>query len=236
MIISEILSREGKRYNLTFTDDMLDKFEAYANLLVKMNKNINLTAITENNEIAIKHFLDSLVFLSEYDLISESKLIDVGTGAGFPGLVLKIFRPDLDVTLVDSLEKRVKFLKKASATFHVKPNCIHSRAEELSRNEAYREKFDIAISRAVAKLNILAEYDMPFVKIGGMFIAMKGPAAYDEIKDSESAIHQLGGKVHQVKEFVLPDNSTRVVIFIRKLFSTSEKYPRRSAKISKQPL
>lgn len=234
--ISDILSREGAKFNLTFTNDMLDKFETYAKLLMETNKNMNLTAITEEREIAVKHFLDSLVFLSEYDLVQGSKLIDVGTGAGFPGLVLQVFRPDLDVTLVDSLNKRVEFLKKASEMFHVKPNCIHARAEELSRNDKYREKFDIAISRAVARLNVLAEYDMPFVKVGGMFIAMKGPAAYEEIKESENAIQQLGGEVQQVKEFTLPDDSKRVVVFVKKVSETPAEYPRRSAKISKQPL
>lgn len=236
MIISETLSKEGKKYNLTFTNDMLDKFEIYAKILVETNKSINLTAITEDKEIAIKHFWDSLVFLSEYDLAPNSKLIDIGTGAGFPGLPLQIFRPDLDVTLVDSLNKRIEFLKKASEAFHVKPNFIHSRAEDLSRDNAYREIFDVAISRAVARLNVLAEYDMPFVKIGGTFIAMKGPAAYDEIKDSKRAIQLLGGEIQQVKEFTLPDDSKRVIIFVKKISTTPEEYPRRSTKISKQPL
>lgn len=234
--ISDILSKEGANYNLTFTDAMLDKFEIYAKLLVETNKKINLTAITDNREIAVKHFLDSLVFLSEYELAPKSKLIDIGSGAGFPGLPLKIFREDLDVTLLDSLKKRVDFLTEVSEAFHVKPKCIHARAEDLAKESEYREQFDVAISRAVAKLNVLVEYDMPFVKVGGVLIAMKGPAAYEEIENSENAVHQLGGQVQQVREFILPDESKRVVVFIQKVTPTPAKYPRRSVKISKQPL
>lgn len=212
-------------------------FAVYEKLLLEWNEKMNLTAITEHKDIETKHFLDSLTPL-EYRDLKNKYIIDVGTGAGFPGLPLKIAVPEIRLCLMDSLNKRINFLNAVTAALSLKDvECIHSRAEDGSRDKKYRERFDIAVSRAVAALNVLAEYDLPFVKQGGEMIALKGPAAYDEIKQAEKAIKTLGGEISDVKETLLPGTALKHnIVFIKKIKPTPAAYPRKATKISKSPI
>lgn len=213
------------------------QFEEYEKLLLEWNEKINLTAITEHEQVVIKHFADSLTPLL-FCNFKNSSVIDVGTGAGFPGLPIKIAEPSVKLTLLDSLNKRVSFLELVSNKLGLKDvNCIHSRAEEGGRAPELREKFDFAVSRAVAALNVLAEYDLPFVRVGGEFIALKGPAAYDEIKQAENAVKILGGEISDIKEIVLPGTDLKhKIIFIKKVKQTPDKYPRKAGKAVKSPI
>lgn len=210
--------------------NMLDK---YAALLVEYNKVMNLTGITDPMGISEKHFLDSLLIFKYCDIPLNSSVIDVGTGAGFPGVPMKIFRPDLKMTLLDSLNKRVEFLKKVSDETCTM-ECIHARAEEGGHNKTLREQFDVSCARAVAALPVLAEYCMPYVKIGGQFIAMKGPN--EDINAGKNAVKILGGEISNVIEYSLPCGDKRVIAVIRKISSTPTKYPRNNGQISKKSL
>ena len=214
------------------------KFSTYKELLKEWNEKINITTITEDDEIDVKHFLDSLTCLS-LDLFDDKKsLIDIGTGGGFPGIPLKIMRENLDVTLLDSLNKRIIFLDEVIKDLGLRNiRAVHGRAEELSRTKEYREKFSIAISRAVASLDTLSEYCLPFVKVGGHFIAMKGPEIEEELKLSEKAIKLLGGNVVETKLITLPESDiVHSLIVIEKIRQTSQKYPRGGGKPRKNPL
>ena len=214
------------------------KFSTYKELLKEWNEKINITTITEDDEIDVKHFLDSLSCLS-LDLFDDKKsLIDIGTGGGFPGIPLKIMRENLDVTLLDSLNKRIIFLDEVIKDLGLRNiRAVHGRAEELSRTPEYREKFSIAISRAVASLDTLSEYCLPFVKVGGHFIAMKGPEIEEELKLSEKAIKLLGGNVVETKLITLPESDiVHSLIVIEKIRQTSQKYPRGGGKPRKNPL
>ena len=209
---------------------LLDK---YAELLVEYNKVMNLTGITDPQGISEKHFLDSLLVFNLADIAENSSIIDVGTGAGFPGVPMKLYRPDLDVTLLDSLNKRINFLSAVSdATLPMK--CIHARAEEGGRKPELREKFDVSIARAVAALPVLAEYCLPYVRVGGMFIAMKGPG--EDISQGESAVKTLGGEIADIKKYELPSGDKRVMVIVKKISSTPTKYPRNGGQISKKNL
>ncbi len=222
---------------ITLDNEQIKQLVCYKELLVEWNEKINLTAITEDKEVALKHFADCLSVLNVRDIRGKS-VIDVGTGAGFPGLVLKIAVPDIKLTLLDSLNKRINFLKTVCDELNLKDvECIHSRAEEGGQNPDLREKFDICASRAVARLNVLAEYDLPFVKVGGEMLALKGPAADEEIEGAKNAVKTLGGKVKEVKEITLPlsDLKHRIVV-IEKVRSTPKKYPRNAGKIKASPL
>lgn len=216
-------------------------FARYAELLREWNKVMNLTNIVDDNGIALRHFIDSLtiVNLIEKEMSSNKKtsLIDVGTGAGFPGIPLKIVIPDLEVTLLDSLNKRLNFLNTVVSELGLeKIKTVHARAEDGGADIKYREKYDIATARAVASLPTLAEYCMPFVKVGGCFIAMKSHAD-EEIEASEKAIKILGGKIESIEEFCLPNTDIkRTVIVVRKISKTPSKYPRQAGKPSKEPL
>ena len=210
--------------------DLLDR---YAHLLVEYNKVMNLTGITDPMGISEKHFLDSLLIF-RYCLVPEdARVIDVGTGAGFPGVPMKIYRPDLQVTLLDSLMKRVKFLEEVSADT-LEMICIHARAEDGGRDKNLREQFDIAAARAVAALPVLAEYCLPYVKVGGKFIAMKGPN--ENIDEGRNAVEILGGKISDIHEYSLPCGDKRVIVVIEKISATPTKYPRAGAQISKKHL
>ena len=197
---------------------------------------MNLTAIIEPLEIVIKHFIDSLALLTAVELPQGASVIDVGTGAGFPSVPVKIVRPDIRLTLLDSLNKRVVFLGALSAALEQENDCIHFRAEEAGRNPEYREQFDLATARAVAHLRELSEYCLPFVRVGGRFAAMKGGDVDAELAESSKAIELLGGEIEKIKHFLLPDDSRRSIIIIKKISQNTTKYPRPSAKIAKNPL
>ncbi len=223
--------------NIDLDDKQINQLVKYKELLVEWNEKMNLTAITEDREVAIKHFADCLSVLKVCDLKDKS-VIDVGTGAGFPGLVLKIAVPSIKLTLLDSLNKRIKFLQAVCDELELNDvECIHLRAEEGGKSPNLREKFDVCASRAVAQLNVLAEYDLPFVRVGGKMLALKGPAADEEIKNAEKAVKLLGGKISTVADVLLPDSSLKHrIVVIDKVKSTDKRYPRASGKIKASAL
>ncbi len=232
-----------KGYHELFKETMptrqLDQFTRFKDLLLVTNEKMNLTAITEENEIAIKHFLDSLTPLTEHELLlKEGRMIDVGTGAGFPGIPLKIVAPHLEITLLDSLNKRVGFLKQVISELGLeKIYTIHGRAEDLGRDPDYREQFDYAVSRAVAKLPVLLEYTLPFVKPGGYLICQKGPGVKDELNEGKKALMLLGGEIERIIEVDLPFvERGHHLILIKKIKKTPKKYPRQAGKPAKKPL
>lgn len=214
----------------------INNFYNYMHLLIEWNEKINLTAITDPDEIILKHFIDSLT-INKY-IKDNSKLIDIGTGAGFPGIPIKIIRDDVTVTLLDSLNKRIMFLNEIINNLKLENiNTIHGRAEDFGINKKYREQFDIATSRAVAPLNYLLEFMMPFIKIGGKCICMKGSNINDELKESEIAIKKLGGKLLKIENIKLPDTEIeRNIIIIEKIKNTPKQYPRKAGIPKKQPI
>ena len=225
---------KGSKFNLT--DLMIEQFEKYAELLIEWNQKMNLTAIVEMREIAVKHFLDSLLVFDTYDIPNGATVIDIGTGAGFPGVPLKIVRPDLKVTLLDSLNKRLKFLDFLLSSLKIDAQLVHFRAEDAAKNTDFRENFDVVVARAVAPLNILLEYCVPFVKINGVFLALKGSNVNYELKNSQNAQKCLNVKVINLKNFSLADEDDRSIVVFKKLTKVSNIYPRHSSKISKKPL
>lgn len=222
--------------NMEISDSQFERFSIYSDMLYEWNQKINLTAITDNEGITLKHFYDSVYPFTLFDFPENSTVIDVGTGAGFPSCPLKIYRDDVKLTLLDSLNKRVKFLSELSNNIALNADCIHGRAEEFGRKIKYREKFDIATARAVANLAHLCEYCLPFVKVGGAFIALKGSGGKEELENARNAIKVLGGKVENVIEYELPNGDARCLIIVRKLKSTDYKFPRNKGKMEKQPL
>ncbi len=225
----------AEKEGIALTDEMLEKFQIYSETLREWNEKINLTAITDQEGIVIKHFLDSLLLLTVYDLEEGASVIDIGTGAGFPGVVLKIARPDIKLTLLDSLNKRINFLNELTAKLGLEVTAIHSRAEDGAK-PPLRESFSLATARAVASLPTLSEYCLPYVKQGGSFVAMKGPTAGEEIELSQNALKILGGDIPRLIEKKLPNGDTRCFAVVKKKSQTPTKYPRNSAKISKFPL
>lgn len=223
-------------YGISLTGEMLSEFEVYASLLTEWNQKMNLTAITDPGEVAVKHFLDSLLVLRALEVPQGASLIDVGTGAGFPAVPMRIVRGDLRVTLLDSLRKRIAFLSALSDALGQANDLIHGRAEEYGRRPDCREKFDLATARAVAALPALCEYCLPFVRVGGCFIALKGGDVEEEAAAAAEAVRLLGGRITDVRSFVLPDSSARSIIIIKKISHTPAKYPRISVKITKSPL
>lgn len=212
------------------------KFSDYAELLTEWNEKINLTAITDPREIAIKHFFDSVYPFTLFELPQSACVADIGTGAGFPSIPLKIVRNDIELTLIDSLNKRINFLETLLDTLELKARCIHGRAEELAKTADLRESFDIAAARAVAPLDRLCEYCLPFVKVGGKFVALKGSGGGEELEQAENAIKILGGTVNDMIKYTLPDGSERTLIIIEKTAPTPEKYPRNAGQIKKKSL
>lgn len=223
-------------FGLTLTDSAVKRLNVYGNLLLEKNKVMNLTAITEPREVLYKHFYDCLLFFSAVDVPANAKIIDVGTGAGFPGVVLKIARPDIDITLLDGLAKRVNFLSEVLSGLSLEGKAIHLRAEEGGKTPELRESFDIACARAVAGLNVLGEYCVPFVKQGGLFVAMKGGEPQKEVVEGTAALKILGCSEPQIKEAKLPQGDKRSFIIAKKISQTPPKYPRNSAKIAKAAL
>ena len=236
MGFNEKLLEKLNKIQLNVNDEVLNKFWVYMTNLLKWNEKINLTAITDEDDIILKHFIDSLTIL-EY-IPEKSNVIDVGTGAGFPGIPLKIVREDINMTLMDSLNKRITFLNEIINKLGLKKiNAIHSRAEELAKMPEHREKYDIAVSRAVANLSTLSEYMIPFVKVGGKCICMKGSNIEEELKTAKNAIKELGGEIEKVINFKLPDSDNeRNIIIIKKVRNTKSKYPRKAGMPSKEPL
>ena len=232
----EIFKKLAKEINLDIEDSKIAKFYEYMNLLLEWNEKINLTAITEQNDIILKHFIDCLT-IKKY-LNDNDKIVDIGTGAGFPGIPLAIMSEANKFTLVDSLNKRVNFLNNVKEKIDLKNiEAIHSRAEDFGQNKIYREKYDVAVSRAVANLSVLLEYLLPTVKVGGKVICMKGSQVQDEIDEGKYALKELGGVIKRTDEFCLPETDMkRNIIVIEKIKNTPKKYPRKSGTPSKQPL
>lgn len=212
----------------------MNRLSKYADLLVEWNEKINLTAILDPEGIAVKHFLDSLMIFKYVDIPEGASVIDIGTGAGFPGVVMKIARPDIKLTLMDSLQKRITFLDTLCGELGLDVTTIHSRAEDIKPTQ--REGYDFAVARAVANMRVLSEYCMPYVKVGGSFVAMKGSTAAEEVKEADKAITTLGGKLESRDLFELLQFGGRGIINVKKISQTPTKYPRNSGKISKQPL
>ena len=232
----QILLHTLAQFEIELDDLAIDRLCTYHDLLIEWNEKINLTALTAPEDVALKHFTDSLMLLRYSKIEKDTSVIDVGTGAGFPGLVLKIARPDIRLTLLDSLQKRLTFLDAVCQALQIDDvELIHSRAEDGSRTEL-RDSFDIAVSRAVASMNTLCEYDMPYVKVGGRFIAMKGKDADVELAGAQNAITQLGGKLIAKHDFILGSAGERSIIEIEKIAPTPENYPRKSKQIKNKPL
>lgn len=238
MSFKEELNTAALQYGLNLTEAQLNAFNKYYELLVEWNQKINLTAITEPKDVAIKHMIDSLSCYKPELFKNGTTLIDVGTGAGFPGLPLKIFFPSLKLTLLDSLNKRVKFLQLVVDTLELKDvNVIHARSEEAARQKIYREKFDLATARAVARLPIICEYCLPFVKLGGCFIALKGRQYEEEIAESTKALKVLGGTLSEAIPVKLPElEDKRAVLYIKKMKKTPAVYPRKAGTPEKNPI
>lgn len=226
-----------QEFGVVLDDDKIKKLNLYGSLLLEWNEKMNLTAISEPEEVLFKHFYDCILLLKHCELPQNSTLIDVGTGAGFPGMVLKIVRDDLDITLLDSLNKRLVFLNEVISKLGLeKIKTVHSRAEEAGMNKAFREKFDFATARAVAALPVLLEYCTPLLKVGGTFVSMKGPSVFEEAEKSANAIKTLGVKKINIICETLTGNEERAFALFKKISQTPPKYPRKPANISKQPL
>lgn len=236
-MFKDILLKQAQLSDIALTDEQVEKLTRYYELLIEWNEKMNLTALTEPEDVALKHFCDSILLLKYAEIPDGSSLIDVGTGAGFPSVPVKIVRPDIKLCLLDSLNKRLTFLTEVVNELNLTDvKIVHSRAEDGAKKAELREKFDFATSRAVAQLNVLSEYCLPYVKVGGAFIAMKGKYSEEEISNAKSAIKLLGGKTVKVDTYNLADTSERTIINIKKLSSTDKKYPRTSAKIKSKPL
>lgn len=236
MNFSEILAQKVTEAGLELSSKQLEQFNKYYEMLIETNKVMNLTAITEPEEVAVKHMVDSLL---AFDTSFKNKtLADVGTGAGFPGIPLKIYCPSLKVTLIDSLGKRLKFLENVISELGLTDvTCEHARAEDAGKNKKFREKYDIVTARAVARLSVLSEYCLPLVKPGGMFIALKGSKYAEEISEGEQALKILGGKLISSDEVKLPGlDDGRAIVKIKKIKPTPAAYPRKAGTPDKQPL
>lgn len=234
----ERLREKAAAFGIELSDHQLEQFETYYEMLVEKNKVMNLTAITEKNEVIDKHFADSLALIKSGVSLTGQKILDLGTGAGFPGIPLKIAFPELEIVLLDSLNKRIKFLNEVIEALGLeKITAIHGRAEDFAKQKKYREQFDYVVSRAVANLTVLSEYCLPYVKVGGCFIPYKSGEIDEELNNSKKAVQILGGKIEEVVKFQLPDTDIgRSFVKIKKNKNTAKKYPRKAGLPAKEPL
>lgn len=234
--IQEALTTEAKQIGVKITNEQVAMFLRYMEMLLDWNQKVNLTAITDPDEIVVKHFIDSISLLSFATLKENSSMIDVGCGAGFPSLPIKILRPDIKLTLLDGSKKRLNFLDEVASELNLEVTTLHKRAEEAGRDKEYRESFDYAVSRAVANMNVLSEYSIPLIKMKGHFFAFKGPSADEELKESKGAIKELGGEVKEIYELELTGEQKRKIVDIQKLDFTPKQYPRHGNTIIKHPM
>ena len=234
----EQLRKKSEQLNIALDEKQLEQFHLYYERLVEKNKVMNLTAITEKDEVIDKHFIDSIALKKATDVTKPLRILDLGTGAGFPGIPLKIAYPNLNITLLDSLNKRIKFLNEVIEELHLEGiNAIHGRAEDYAKQSDYREQFDLCVSRAVANLSTLSEYCLPYVKEGGCFISYKSGSVEEELNQSKKAIFELGGKIKDVIPFSLPETDIeRTFVIIEKVRKTPKKYPRKAGLPSKEPI
>lgn len=234
----KLLVNELKSFELDISEYQIEQFIKYYEIMIEKNKVMNLTSITEINEVIKKHFVDSLSLVKAVDENNFKKMIDVGTGAGFPGIPIKIMFPKMKTTLVDSLNKRIEFLNEVINKINLEGvTTIHGRAEDIARQKIHREEYDLCVSRAVANLAALSEYCLPFIKIGGSFICYKAGNCQEEISNAERAISILGGKIEDVIEFKLPDSDiSRTIVVINKIKSIPNKYPRKAGTPTREPL
>lgn len=232
----DALLKKAQEFGVPLTEEQGEKLYIYYEELIRVNEYMNLTAITEPEEVIVKHFCDSLALL-KYSFIKENaSLADVGTGAGFPGVVVKIARDDIKLTLMDAAGKRINFLTELCEKLDIDVDCVHIRAEQAGVDTDYREEFDIVTSRAVAELRVLNEYCLPLVKVNGKFVALKGKNGCEEVNLAKSSIAVLGGKLTKVEEYSLFDAGERTVVEIKKVKKTSPKYPRHNSQIKSKPL
>lgn len=234
--MKELLKNGALKLNINLDETQLGRFITYMDMLVETNKSLNLTAITQPEEIITKHFLDSLT-ACEF-IPAGASVIDVGCGAGFPGLPVKFAREDISLTLLDSLNKRLAFIESViKETDTADAKCVHARAEDGARDKAHREKYDIALSRAVANMAVLCEYCLPYVKVGGLFLALKGPAAPEELKTAQKAIKALGGEVVEIREVSVPHTDLlHKIVIVKKVRPCPREYPRKAGTPSKKPI
>ena len=236
--MDNIMESKVKRLGLSLTDRQQEQFDTYYRILVEWNKVMNLTGITEYDEVNEKHFLDSLMIVKSFDMSKVSSIIDIGTGAGFPGIPLKIVFPEIQVVLLDSLNKRIKFLNAVIEELDLADvETLHGRAEDYAKRKEYREQFDLCVSRAVANLSALSEYCIPFVKRNGYFVSYKSGSSDEEIQQAEKAVNILGGKIEKTDKFLLPETDMgRALVNIKKIKITPAKYPRKAGMPSREPL
>lgn len=231
---------ELSKHNFELTDKQKQQFKLYFKMLIEVNEHVNLTRITEEDEVYLKHFYDSITPLFTFSAVFKdgATLCDVGAGAGFPSIPLKILKPGLKVTIVDSLQKRLNFLKDLISELGLTDvELVHGRAEDVGQNKLYRERFDIVTARAVARMSVLSEYCLPLVKKGGYFVALKGPKAEDELDDGKKALEVLGGKLIKDEELTLPaSEEERTLVLVQKVKSTPKKYPRQAGTPRRKPI
>ena len=236
MLNKELFYNTIKPFEISVDEEAFNRLDTFAEMLIETNKSFNLTAIKEPDDVTVKHFADCLSIFKYVDIPENAKIIDVGTGAGFPGLVLKLYRPDIQMTFLDSTKKRLGFIENVLNECGIKGDILHMRAEEAAQLAKYREKYDFATARAVAALPVLSEYCLPFVKVGGSFVSMKSAESNEEISEAKKAINVLGGKIEEDILFDLVEKMPRRIIRIKKNSQTPTKYPRPSAQIAKKPL
>lgn len=236
MIDYDLLTDEAGKIGINLGEYGADRFDTYAERLVRWNEHTNLTAIVEPDEIVIKHFIDSLYPMKFVDFKPGQSLVDVGSGAGFPGLPLLIANPKLEVNFIDSLSKRINFIQDVLSKIGIIATCTHERAEDAGKDAEFREKYDYATARAVAPLNVLCEYCLPFVKVGGKFVSLKGANGKEELEAAKNAIDVLGGELESAESYELPNGDKRTLFIIKKISQTPTKYPRKPKKIDTRPL